>query len=45
MIRYVIPKSEPLMTELSHFAAAVRGESAELVTFQEGADSKGQGIT
>ena len=36
VIRYVIPKSEPLMTELSNFAAAVRGESAELVTLQEG---------
>jgi predicted dehydrogenase len=34
--RYVIPKSEPLMNELSHFAAAVRGESAQLVTLQEG---------
>lgn len=36
MIRYAIPKPEPLMTELSNFAAAVSGESAELVTLQEG---------
>ncbi|MGH3976930.1 MAG: Gfo/Idh/MocA family oxidoreductase, partial [Pseudonocardiaceae bacterium] len=36
MIRYAIPRSEPLMTELSNFVAAVRGESAELVTLQEG---------
>jgi UDP-N-acetylglucosamine 3-dehydrogenase len=35
-IRCAIPKSEPLVTELSRFAAAVRGESAELVTLQEG---------
>ena len=35
-IRYAIPKSEPLMMELSNFVAAVRGESAELVTLQEG---------
>lgn len=34
--RYAIPKSEPLMTELSHFVAAVRDESTELVTLQEG---------
>lgn len=34
--RCAIPKSEPLMTELSHLAAAVRGEPAELVTLQEG---------
>jgi UDP-N-acetylglucosamine 3-dehydrogenase len=34
--RYAILKSEPLMTELSNFAAAVRGESAELVTLREG---------
>jgi predicted dehydrogenase len=36
MIRYAIPKSDPLTTELSNFAAAVRGESAEIVTLQEG---------
>lgn len=36
MIRYAIPKPEPLMTELSQLAAAVRGEPAELVTLEEG---------
>lgn len=36
MIRYAIPKPEPLMTELSQFVAAVRGEPAELVTMKEG---------
>jgi len=36
IIRYSIPKLEPLLTELSNFAAAVRGESAQLVTLQEG---------
>ena len=36
MIRYAFPKPEPLMTELSHFMAAVRGRPAELVTLQEG---------
>jgi predicted dehydrogenase len=36
MIRYAIPKPEPLMTELSQFAAAVRGEPASLVTLEEG---------
>jgi hypothetical protein len=36
MIRYAIPKPEPLMTEPSNFAAAVRGKSAELVTLEEG---------
>jgi predicted dehydrogenase len=35
-IRYAIPKLDPLTTELSNFAAAVRGEPAELVTLQEG---------
>ena len=29
MIRYAIPKPEPLLTELGNFAAAVRGEPAE----------------
>jgi len=36
MIRYAIPKPEPLLTELTQFAAAVRGEPAELVSLQEG---------
>jgi predicted dehydrogenase len=37
MIRYAIPKPEPLMTELSQFAAAVRGEpDAAVVTLVEG---------
>ena len=36
MIRYAIPKPEPLMTELAQFAAAVRGEPASLVTLEEG---------
>jgi predicted dehydrogenase len=31
MIRFAIPKPEPLMTELSHFVAAVRGDPASLV--------------
>jgi predicted dehydrogenase len=39
MICYAIPKSEPLMTELSNFVAAVRGQSAELVTLQEGLET------
>jgi predicted dehydrogenase len=36
MIRYAIPKPEPLVTELSQFVAAVRGEPAGLVTLEEG---------
>ena len=37
MIRYAIPKPEPLMTELGHFAAAVRGEpEGQVVTLEEG---------
>lgn len=36
MIRYAIAKPEPLHTELSQFAAAVRGEPASLVTMAEG---------
>jgi UDP-N-acetylglucosamine 3-dehydrogenase len=39
MIRYAILKSEPLLAELSHFVAAVRGESAELATLQEGLET------
>jgi predicted dehydrogenase len=35
MTRFAIPKPEPLMTELSNFVAAVRGEPAELVTMRE----------
>jgi len=34
--RYAIRKPEPLLTELSHFAALVRGEPAEVVTLDEG---------
>jgi predicted dehydrogenase len=37
MIRYAIPKPEPLMTELSQFVAAVRGDpDAQVVMFEEG---------
>ncbi|HLU59351.1 MAG TPA: Gfo/Idh/MocA family oxidoreductase [Pseudonocardia sp.] len=36
MIRYAIPKPEPLHTELSNFVAAVRGEDAEVVSLEEG---------
>ena len=36
MIRYAIPKPEPLLTELANFVAAVRGEPASLVTMEEG---------
>lgn len=37
MIRFAIPKPEPLMTELSNFAAAVRGDpDAHVVTLEEG---------
>jgi UDP-N-acetylglucosamine 3-dehydrogenase len=36
MIRYAIAKPEPLMTELSNFVAAVRGEPAEVVGLEEG---------
>ncbi len=41
MIRYAIPKPEPLMTELGNFAAAVRGEPAELVSLREGLSTVG----
>jgi predicted dehydrogenase len=34
--RYAISKPEPLLTELSNFVAAVRGEPASLVTMEEG---------
>jgi UDP-N-acetylglucosamine 3-dehydrogenase len=36
MTRYAIPKPEPLLTELSNFVAAVRGQRAEIVTLEEG---------
>lgn len=37
MIRYAIAKPEPLVTELTHFAAAVRGEPVgDVVTLEEG---------
>jgi predicted dehydrogenase len=37
VIRFAIPKPEPLMTELSHFVAAVRGDAAsQVVRLEEG---------
>jgi len=36
IIRYAIPKPEPLMTELAAFAATVRGEPSSLVTLEDG---------
>jgi len=37
VIRYAIPKPEPLMTELRNFAAAVRGDAdGQVVTLEEG---------
>jgi predicted dehydrogenase len=37
MIRYAIPKPEPLVTELGNFVAAVRGEAdGQVVTLEEG---------
>jgi UDP-N-acetylglucosamine 3-dehydrogenase len=37
MIRYAIPKPEPLTTELANFVAAVRGEpGSQVVTLEEG---------
>jgi predicted dehydrogenase len=37
MIRYAIPKPEPLMTELANFATAVRGDAdGQIVTLEEG---------
>ena len=37
VIRYAIPKPEPLMTELRNFAAAVRGDGeGQVVTLEEG---------
>jgi predicted dehydrogenase len=36
MIRYAIPKPEPLVTELRAFAAAVRGEVADVVSLRQG---------
>jgi predicted dehydrogenase len=36
MTRYAIPKPEPLATELAAFAAAVRGEDADVVTLRAG---------
>ena len=37
VIRYAIPKPEPLMTELRNFAAAVRGDvEGQVVTLEEG---------
>jgi predicted dehydrogenase len=35
MTRYALPKPEPLVTELSNLAAAVRGEPCELATMEE----------
>ncbi len=39
MTRFAIAKPEPLLTELSNFVAAVRGEPAELVTMREALDT------
>jgi UDP-N-acetylglucosamine 3-dehydrogenase len=36
MTRFAIPKPEPLITELTAFAAAVRGEDADVVTLRQG---------
>ena len=37
MIRYAIPKPEPLVTELRNFADAVRGHAeGQVVTLEEG---------
>jgi predicted dehydrogenase len=36
VIRYAIPKPEPLVSELTQFAAAVRHEEASLVSLEEG---------
>ena len=37
VIRYAIPKPEPLMTELRNFVAAIRGDdSGHVVTLEEG---------
>lgn len=36
MTRYAIPKPEPLVTELSQFIAAVRGEPADVVLLEDG---------
>lgn len=36
MTRFAIPKPEPLLTELEHFAAAVRGEPADVVSLEDG---------
>jgi predicted dehydrogenase len=36
MTRFAIPKPEPLVTELTAFAAAVRGEDADVVTLRQG---------
>jgi predicted dehydrogenase len=37
VIRYAIPKPEPLMTELRNFATAVRGDAdGQVVTLEEG---------
>lgn len=36
MTRYAIPKPEPLMTELTNFANAVRREPSTVVTLEEG---------
>jgi predicted dehydrogenase len=39
MVRYAIPKPEPLAVELTGFLAAVRGEPGEIVTAREGLEA------
>jgi predicted dehydrogenase len=39
MIRYAIPKPEPLAVELGQFVSAVRGEPSDIVTLEEGYDT------
>ena len=39
VVRYAIPKPEPLVSELAAFVQAVRGESAEVVTLRDGYDA------
>lgn len=36
MVRYALEKPEPLVVELEQFCAAVRGESASIVTMEDG---------
>ena len=43
MIRYAIPKPEPLAVQMDQFLRAVRGEPHETVTLAEGLDGLGTG--